>query len=408
MGQVDIHGRIQAALTRRDWLALACCGGIARAAAVPTPPLAWSDERGVAWSVSLPGPGSSSPALWQDAVFVASEGDHPTLSAYDAQTGALRWSQPHRASEPKRVAGFTPTPLVEAGRVFALFESGEAAGYSLDGRLFWKRQLQDDLGGFTGIGRTAASLRRTRDCVLVSVAQKERSYLLGLDPGTGATDWKAERVSEQDCASTPVVTTAWGRETIILTGPGVLEGRSALDGQLIWSRSGLEPEPPAAPVFALHPRSGEPLVLTGSAAFRIFPPGRDPELLWKAEHARPHRAAPLLFDGLVYVIDSSGVLFTLELATGRELWSAALRGEFWATPIASAGRIYCFSRDGWTGVFAAARSATRLAANELGEVSGICGVAASDDAFYFRASDRLVRLSAPPPAPPKYQWGLKR
>ena len=395
-------------MNRREWLALALCGGATRAAVVPAPPLNWSDDKGIAWSVPLPGQGSSAPVLWKDAVYVVSEGEHPAVSAYDAVTGALRWSQPHRASAQKLVAGFTPTPLVEAGRIFALFESGEAVCYTLDGSLMWKRQLQEDYGGFGGVGRTAASMRRTRDCVLVTVAQKERSYLLGLDSGSGTTDWKADRLSDQDSASSPVVAMAWGRETIILAGPGVLEGRSAIDGQLIWKRPSYEQEPPHAPAFVLHPRTEEPLVITGSTAFRIFPPGRDPELLWKAERARPHRAAPLVFDGLVYVIDSSGMLFALELITGRELWSAQMRGEFWATPIAAAGRIYCFSRDGWTGIYAAGRSMRRLAVNELSEAAGICGTTAGEDALYVRASDRLLRLSSPPPPPAKYQWGLKK
>jgi outer membrane protein assembly factor BamB len=371
-------------------------------------PLEWSADKLVAWSIRLPGPGASSPAIWKDLAYVVTEGPSPCLSAIAVDKGTARWQQRATASAQKLVPGLTPTPYVDPTRIYALFESGEIFGYTLDGRLLWKRQLADEYGGFRGPLRDAGSVARSADHVLVLVARRDRGYILALDPDTGNTDWKLDRPAGDDCTSTPVLAKAWGREVAILDGGGVIEGRSTVDGKLIWQRTGLDANASVTPAFATHPQTGDPLLVTHNAAFRVFPPGRAPEPLWKAKEASASMASPLVHDGMVHFIDATGVLRALELATGAELWSARLRGEHWVTPVAGAGRLYCFGADGTTSVLALGRKAQLLAENKLDNIGRVTGVAVGTDYFLVRTSERLLRISSPPPAKPKYEWGIKR
>jgi outer membrane protein assembly factor BamB len=390
--------------TRRHWMTAA----LAAATDKRRLPLEWSADAGVAWTVRLPGPGTSRPVIWQDVAYVVSEGPSPCLTALTLDKGGQRWQQKAAASEQKVVPGFTPSPFVDPTRLYALFESGETLAYTHDGRLLWKRQLADEYGGFRGPLRDAGSIARSADSVLVLVARRDRGYLVALDPDTGATDWKVDRAAADDCTITPVVAKAWGREIAILDGGGVIEGRSTVDGKLLWQRTGLDANAVVSPVFAEHPKTGEPLVVTHNAAYRVFPPGRAPELLWKARGAATSTASPLVDEGLVYYLENPGLLHALDLATGVVLWSARLHGEHWVSPIAAAGRIYCFGLDGFTSVFAAGRTVRLLAENSLGNIGKVTGVAVGEDFFLVRSSERILRISAPPPPKPKYDWGLKK
>src|SRR6185436_16639941 len=77
-----------------DWTRWRGPGGAAVGDGRPLP-VSWSTTRNVAWSVSIPGEGSSSPIVSGDAVFVTSAlagGKRRILHCLDLQTGATRWT----------------------------------------------------------------------------------------------------------------------------------------------------------------------------------------------------------------------------------------------------------------------------------------------------------------------------
>lgn len=55
-------------------------------------PVQWSDTQNVRWRVDLPGPGNSSPIVWEDRVFVAQAVDQSRmLMCFDRVDGKLLW-----------------------------------------------------------------------------------------------------------------------------------------------------------------------------------------------------------------------------------------------------------------------------------------------------------------------------
>ena len=105
---------------------------VSRAARLP---LTWSDES-VAWRVTTPGFGQSSPVIWDDTVFLTSlEGatkETIFVTAIGLDDGAERWRQTFDAAEAFEwndyVSKGAPTPAVDGERLYAFFDSGDLLG----------------------------------------------------------------------------------------------------------------------------------------------------------------------------------------------------------------------------------------------------------------------------------------
>ena len=365
-------------------------------------PREWAPDKNIAWSADVPGKGESAPVLWKDRIFVTSaSGGNLLVSAYDTKTGSQVWSR-QLASSPGMTVGAFPTPLAEAGRMFALFDSGDVAAFDDSGNVLWQRSLSARYGPWTGKRGVATSLRRTKDAVIVFVSQRDMSFLLAADPETGKTDWKVDRPQPAESWSTPAVLTAWQREIIVLCAGGAVEGYSTQDGKLLWRKDGIPGTLRPSPLPA-----GENRVLIASSErgsnllLRINPPGREPDILWRAENIASGHSSPLVYDGVAYFISPPGALFALDVETGKALFTERLPAEQGASPVAWRDRIYFFGLDGTTAVMAAGRKPARIAVNKIPGSDPVHGVAAADDALYFRTPSRLIRVGIPAAPKPK-------
>jgi outer membrane protein assembly factor BamB len=72
-------------------------------------------------------------------------------------------------------------------------------------------------------------------------------------------------------------------------------------------------------------------------------------LLWKHTRAVPQLPTPVLYRGVLYMINDGGILTTLDPASGAMLEQGRLRGapdEYYASPVAGDGKLYFVSRSG--------------------------------------------------------------
>jgi outer membrane protein assembly factor BamB len=86
---------------------------------------------------------------------------------------------------------------------------------------------------------------------------------------------------------------------------------------------------------------------------------------WQAEKATSSTMSPLPHRGLAYFANQAGVLFALDMETGKEVFNKRLDQSSMATPIGAGERVYFFGRDGLTTVLKADREGTVLAKNTL-------------------------------------------
>jgi len=91
-------------------------------------------------------------------------------------------------------------------------------------------------------------------------------------------------------------------------------------------------------------------------------------LRWKYQKAVPQLPTSLLYRGVLYMINDSGVLTTLDPATGAVLKQARLRGvadHYFASPIAADGKVFIVSQAGVVTVLKAGAEQEVVCVNEL-------------------------------------------
>lgn len=367
------------------------------AAAALGRPLQWSNEKNVSWTTELHGGGQSSPATFRNRIFATSStGTDLFAEVLDAATGSQLWLRKVPASSPA-LSLAAPGPLAESDRYYALFTSGDLTGFDQTGNTLWGRRLSETFGAID----SAASLARTREAVIAYFSARGRNFLIAVDPQSGKIDWRVERPIP-GASGTPVVTTAWNREVIVVANRGSIEGYSTVDGQLLWQREDMPRDAVIAP-------AGDAIVVGsavahGCAMLRLLPPGREPELVWKAEHATSAGAPPLVHDGFAYFSSPGGVLFCLDAASGKQVWTAplklspsvALRGE--------GSLVYCFLQDGTTFVYESGRTPRKLAENALPAAAPLHAASLVPDGLLVRSANRLFHLATAPVAKPKPLW----
>ena len=91
---------------------------------------------------------------------------------------------------------------------------------------------------------------------------------------------------------------------------------------------------------------------------------------WRLQKNIPYIPAPLLYQGVYYMVKTGGIISSLDPATGRLLKegrSPGAPGEYFASPVAADGKVFLVNTEGKITVLKAAPDWEVLAVNELGE-----------------------------------------
>ncbi|MEP7361881.1 MAG: PQQ-binding-like beta-propeller repeat protein [Acidobacteriota bacterium] len=94
------------------------------------------------------------------------------------------------------------------------------------------------------------------------------------------------------------------------------------------------------------------------------------KLSWKYPRSAPQLPSPVVYRGVVYMLNDTGVLTTLDASTGQKLAQNRLRGEssnYYASPVAGDGKVFIASHNGVVAVLRAGGQQELLAANALNE-----------------------------------------
>jgi len=377
--------------------------------AVADLPLKWSDEEGIAWQVETTGYGQSSPIVWGDKIFVTSilgeSKERCLVACYGLKDGKRLWQKEMTAAiqikDSDYVSRAAPTPIVDAERVYAFFESGDLFAFDHAGTRIWHRNLGKEYGEYKGNHGLGGSLTQAGDALLVVVDHDGPSYLLAVSKQTGANKWKVERPSNISWSSpitaAPPAGSPKSPTEVIVSSKGSVEAYDVADGKVRWSLTGLKGNTTASPTVT------EKLVIVGSSdvgqSVAIKRGGSDTlgagDVAWRLTDAAASFSSPLAYQGKVYFINKSGVATCVEEATGKQLWTRRLAGSAWASPIGAAGRIYYFGKDGTTSVVAPGAEFESLSENVLKVDGRLYGVAAVPGAFVLRTGRKLICVGKP-------------
>jgi outer membrane protein assembly factor BamB len=336
------------------------------------PPDSWSDKQNLKWKTALPGPGSSSPIVLGDRIFVTcytgygAGGESGTpeqlqrhLICLDRGNGKIRWSQTiagERRDDPYQgyltQHGYaSSTPVADADRVYAFFGKSGVVAFDLDGKQLWKT----DVGHESGNRRwgSAASLALSGEVVIVNASEESQS-IRALDRKTGAQVWKAEGAGLELAYGTPTVIPRNNTDAdIVISCPGEVWGLNAQTGKLRW--------------FAEHRLTGNvsPSIIhdeqrlygfggfqsSGSFALKLNGEGDITRTgtVWSSRNSS-YVATPLLFDGHLYWISDMGQAFCTRADTGDLVYRERVPGldassrPVYASPVTAGGKIFVATR----------------------------------------------------------------
>ena len=120
-------------------------------------------------------------------------------------------------------------------------------------------------------------------------------------------------------------------------------------------------------------------------------------LLWTHRRSVPQLPTPVVYRGVLYMINDGGILTTLDPETGRTLKQGRLReavDAYYASPVAGDGKLYFVSRSGIASVLRAGPEAEPLSVADLGEEVAATP-ALSDGRLYLRSKAALYCFAGP-------------
>ncbi|MCI0333278.1 MAG: PQQ-like beta-propeller repeat protein [Planctomycetes bacterium] len=228
---------------------------------------------------------------------------------------------------------------------------------------------------------------------------EEDPFLVALDRANGEVRWRTNRhtsAMKKFSFSTPIVIEVDGAKQIISPGSGFVGAYDPADGREIWRvgyGEGYSVVP--RPVFA----HGLLIVVSGfdkPTLLAIDPQAASGDVTeshvkWRHEKGAPLTSSVLVVGDELYFVSDAGVASCLDARTGKVHWTKRLGGNFSASPVSAAGRVYFQSEEGITQVVATGASFQLLATNDIEERT-LASAAVSENTFFLRSEFHLWRI----------------
>lgn len=362
-------------------------------------PAEWSQSSNVVWRATLGGTGGSTPIVISNRVFVTGENPDTrelVLGAYDLGSGVQQWELPGgTGTKPLRGTLASPSPVADTQRVYAVFGNGAVLAVRYDGVPVWRRDLERDYGKLVfGFGYSSSPLLYDGRLYLAVIRRDtavetpgagrpaQAAYLLALDPATGQTLWRRPRLSQapeesQEAYTSPIPFQApGGPSCLVLYGGDAVTGHDPATGEEVWRWEWRRPVKKTRDRIITSPVVADGCVvicLPHSARVVAVRPSWDGrrwrvEQAWSTETIGSDSATPLVYNGVLYVLD------------GDRRWLAALAPDdgsllermdldipayMRASPTGADGKLYCVAEDGTVVVVKAGLELTVLSRVEM-------------------------------------------
>lgn len=383
-----------------------------------TPPMRWSETEHMKWATVLPGPGSSSPIVAGDSVFVTcytgygvakqDTGDYGSLQRHllriNRADGSIIWNKAVPAESQEDVyRGFltehgyaSHTSVTDGERVYAFFGKSGVVAFDFEGNVMWRKRVGKESS--RKLWGSAASPILYKNLLIVNASDESRT-LFALDKMSGEEVWKVESDKLDYSYATPALATLPdGRQELIVAVPYEVWGFDPDTGECHWwavNQLGNNVAPSVlvegdvAYLNGGYPRIGSMAVRAGGHEDTT-----DTHLLWEGELGS-YIPTPVLFEGHLYGVTERGVAFGVDAQTGRAVFEEELpvRGAkaFYASVVLVDKTILAVSRQAGTFVFEAKPRYALLQHNviESDESDFNATPAVVDGAIYLRSNTAL-------------------
>jgi outer membrane protein assembly factor BamB len=363
---------------------------VVKEASIPT---SWSATENMAWKADMPGPGSSSPIVVGDKVFVTcwtGYGDKPEnkdmsklerhLLCLNLADGKKLWQSSVKTQGVEdEYQGFisehgyaTSTPVSDGEHVYVFFGKSGARCFDMEGNQVWHTPL-----GTGSSGRrwgSGGSPILYKDSVIVNATDESR-MLVSLDKKTGKEVWRAGGDMIDLAYSTPSIIETNGRTDLVFPIAQEIWGLNPDTGKLRWyATHGLPGN--VSPALA---QDGDVVYLyggyptAGSAGIKLGGKGdvTSTNMVWQSTSSS-YVPTPVLHAGHLYVVNDGGFALCMEAKTGKDVYrervmesGGSSRGRggkpFYASPVLIGNKLYAVSRRNGTFILAAKPSFEKIA-----------------------------------------------
>lgn len=413
------------------------------------------DKAKAAWRAPVR-PGKSSPVLTDRHVLLTGFEDGKLYTqCFDRATGKLLWERAEARPRDEEVNKLNHpaaiTPVTDGQNVYAFFKDLGFVSYDLSGKLRWKAPQ----GPFVVSMGLGASPVIAGNSVILVADQMEGSYIAAFDRRNGELRWKTPREEGESWATPLVVEGPGGTQRIVTAGRGLLGMHLASDGKRVGTLAGLSPAVVASPVLdgdtvvyfgygndEPPPFSARLTRLDKNGDKKLTPDEYGDDAFMRSiakyggnrdmavtedewderqrsiighngvvsvrvngegikERWRTKKIlngvipAPLLYQGIIYVVKNGGILASFDAATGKLTKEGRITGAlggYSSSPVAADGRIYFANEEGKIAVVRAGAEWEVDGVYDLGEPN-FATPALSKGQIYVRTDEALYRFT---------------
>ncbi|QDU08020.1 PQQ-binding-like beta-propeller repeat protein [Gimesia aquarii] len=422
--------------TQADWMRFRGPNGSGVSDEKQATPTKWSDQKNLMWKAALPGPGSSSPIIVGDKVFVTcwsgyglnrnNPGNQKDLRRHliclNRQSGKILWDKTVEPVLPEDVYtgmfaehGYAShTPVSDGKRVYAYFGKSGAVAFDLDGNQLWQTIVGDELDPRRWGSSSSPILYKN---LLIVTATAESEALVALNKETGKEVWRQESTGFNATWGTPILVPIDENRTDLVIGvPYEIWSLNPDTGKLRWYCEAMPTETYCSSVIAhdcivygIEGRGG------GSIAVRADGKGdvTKTHVLWSGRDAN-RIETPIIYQGRIYFF-SRGIANCIDAKTGKRIFRGRLdkgdaeiannreeqsesrsgrgrggfRGSDYSSPVIADGKVYFVSRSGETYVIKTGDKLEQLSVNRLtNENEDFSATPAISDGKIFIRSDK--------------------
>jgi outer membrane protein assembly factor BamB len=293
------------------------------------------------WSTPL-GEGYSGPAVAKGKVYITDrirEKRTERVLCLDAETGKIVWTHEYPAQYTVSYpAGPRSTPVVDAGRVYAIGAMGHMFCFDADkGTVLWQRDFVKEFGTKIPIWGLVASPLVDGD-QLITLVGGENSLVVAFDKKTGKELWRSLN-DEQVGYCPPVIFEFDGVRQLIVWHQQALSSLNPKNGEVYWQ---IPFRVRAALCIGTPRRVGNRLFVTAfyNGPLMVEVSGKTTKVAWRGKSDSEVKtdglhsiiSTPWMNKTHIYGICSYGQLRCLDAKTGARLWEtfdATGKGRWW-------------------------------------------------------------------------------
>lgn len=363
-------------------------------------PAQWGPEQNVLWKCPMPGPGSSTPCIWGDNIFLTSMTDDGVALLCIGTDGRERWRKTMgkggvRTMKDEGGNLASASCSTDGKLVFAFVGSGRLAAFEFSGKEIWSIDTTAKYGNFMDGrviqfgGHWTPVLHDGK--LFVTIMHRQGQHVIAINAATGKILWQIERESDSqkkggfespDVYASPFVWQNGDKALLIVHGNDYCTAHKLEDGAEVWRVAELNPKekynrawravssPLVTPDLIVVPtcKSGVTVGLDPLKAKGRIDPGNTAEK-WRHTKNTPDVPSPIIVDGLLYIMGERGTLYCYEAATGKPVYENKITDmRHRANPVYGDGKLYFLGREGTMVIVKPGRTLERLSVSKLPDI----------------------------------------